>query len=274
MLHTLKKIAFIGAGNMAQAIINGLIKADIKPDTIFASDRSESARLNISSRFEVLTGSNRDACEDADVIVLAVKPQVLKSVCEDLRPSVKPGTLLISIAAGINCTSLRTWLGDHAIVRAMPNTPAAVGIGASGLYANELTSSAQKDAALKILQAVGDVIYVDSESLIDAVTAVSGSGPAYFFLFIEAMSDAGQTLGLDRQTAEHLAIQTAFGAASLVKQSEYNVETLRANVTSPNGTTERAIQSFESNNLRGIVADAMDACAKRAKALSDELGAE
>ncbi len=257
---------------MAQAIIDGLIRSGMSAEKIFASDRSEEARKNIADKYGISSGSNIDACADSDVIVLAVKPQVLKTVCEEIRTHINEDSLVISIAAGINCHSLQAWLGEYALVRCMPNTPAAVGYGASGLYANQLASEDQKQSAQQILSAVGDAFYVKEEHLIDSVTAVSGSGPAYFFLFIEAMAQAGAKLGLNTETAEKLAIQTALGAATLAKQSEHAVDTLRANVTSPNGTTERAVQSFETNNLRKIVEQAMTACAERATELAEELG--
>lgn len=274
MVQPINKIAFVGAGNMAQAIIDGLIKSGIQSQNIVASAKSQATMDAVTSRFEIKTGSNHSVCENADVVVLAVKPQTLKSVCEDIKPSLEANTLVISLAAGISMTSLETWLGAFAMVRCMPNTPAAIGLGASALFANDAASGEQKKLAERILSAVGLAVYVNEEALIDAVTAVSGSGPAYFFLFIEAMTEAGVKLGLEPTTAAQLAKQTALGSASLAQASTVSVEQLRANVTSPNGTTERAIKSFESNKLRYIVEQAMQACVHRAQELATELGAE
>lgn len=272
MLDKVNKIAFIGAGNMAQAIIDGLINAGVAPSTLMASDNSPDALAKISERFAIETGSNEQACNNADVILLAVKPQVLKSVCEEIKPAIPASALVISIAAGITCSSIENWLGQCALVRCMPNTPAGVGMGASGLYANSNVSQAQKEAAKHILGAVGSALYVDEEALLDAVTAVSGSGPAYYFLFTEAIKNAGIKLGLTEETSIQLALQTALGASTLASKSELSLEQLRKNVTSPNGTTEQAILSFENNNLGSIVEKAMIACAERAKTLSEELG--
>jgi len=258
---------------MAKAIIAGLLSSGLSPARLYASAASDKTRTDVAKRFGIASGSNSDACDGADVIVLAVKPQRLEHVCVEIQPHIKPNTLIISVAAGIDCASIETWLGDHAIVRCMPNTPSSIGMGAAGLFANHSVTEQQKQTAQRILEAVGVAMYVDSEPLIDAVTAVSGSGPAYFFLFIEAMADAGEQLGLSREVASALAKQTALGASSLAKQSETDIQQLRKNVTSPKGTTEQAIMSFEKNDLRGLVTQAMQACASRAKSLSNELGA-
>jgi pyrroline-5-carboxylate reductase len=267
-----KKIGFIGAGNMARAIIKGLIANDLNCDQIFASDTSADTRKQIADELGIHAGENAFVAERADVLVLAIKPQHLREACEQIRPSIQADTLIISIAAGINCQSLQHWLGDMAIVRAMPNTPAAIGYGACGLYANAKVNEEQRTLAKAVMQAVGSCLYVPDEPLIDAVTAVSGSGPAYFFLFIESMVASATQLGLDEETASELAIQTALGAAQLAKQSNESPGELRKMVTSPNGTTEQAILSFEKHGLRDIVNHAMQACAERAKTLSEELG--
>ena len=223
----------------------------------------------------VNTSADNAAAASADVIILAVKPQVLEQVCTDLQPHLSHNPLIISIAAGIDIPSLSHWLGsDVAIVRCMPNTPALVQTGASGLYANHHTSDNQKVLAAQILEAVGIVQWLDNEALIDPVTAVSGSGPAYYFLFMEAMIDAGVAQGLSRETATELTLQTALGAAKLAQSSDVDVAELRRRVTSPNGTTEQAILSFEKDNLRQTVSRAMDACSDRSREMARELGVE
>lgn len=258
---------------MAQAIIKGLLETGTAAANICASEYTQEMAEAASQKLGIKTStSNTEVIRDADVVVLAVKPQVLESVCSEIRESLSASTLIISIAAGIDCHALETWLGDHAIVRCMPNTPAAIGQGASGIFCNAQVNNTQAQLAEHILAAIGLVLRVKEEQQIDAVTAVSGSGPAYFFLFIEAMADAGKQLGLDYDTALQLAKQTAVGAASLANSSELDIATLRKNVTSPKGTTEQAILSFEANKLRDIVLDAMQACANRAKTLSEELG--
>lgn len=266
------KLTFIGAGNMASSIIGGLLKKGYPAQLITATDPYQPSLDKLSSSINVCD-NNGVAARDAEVIILAVKPQVLEQVCRDLSQHLSHRPLIISIAAGINIHSLASWLGNQLpIVRCMPNTPALVQAGASGLYANEQVSSRQKITAEEILGAVGIVRWLDSEELIDPVTAVSGSGPAYYFLLMEAMIDAGVAQGLDRDTATQLTLQTALGAAKLASESDIDVAELRRRVTSPNGTTERAIQSFEADQLREIVAQAMLACAERSREMSEELG--
>lgn len=217
---------------------------------------------------------NSEAIKQSDIVVLAVKPQILQSVAESILPEVsaqKP--LIISVAAGIRTESINHWLGGNlAIVRTMPNTPALIQTGATGLFANAKVNKEQQSQAEHIMRAAGLTVWVDEEHKLDAVTALSGSGPAYYFLFMEAMEQAGQKLGLDEKTAHLLTLQTALGAAKMVLESHQSCATLRQNVTSPNGTTERAIQSFENANLRDIVESAMQAAQQRAVELADELG--
>lgn len=267
------RLAFIGAGNMARSIIGGLVEEGYPAESIRASDLNETALAQLNSDFGIGTGTNEAVAEWAEVVVLAVKPQVMKTVSETLRPNLTHRPLLISIAAGIDGASLGRWLGeDQAIVRCMPNTPALVKTGASGLYANRHTSTEQRAQAEQILGAVGTVQWLKDESLLDAVTAVSGSGPAYFFLVMEAMIDAGVQQGLSREAATELTLQTALGAATLARTSEVGVDELRRRVMSPGGTTEAAIQSFEQDDLRGTFQRAMNACAERSVSLSKELG--
>jgi len=205
---------------------------------------------------------------------LAVKPQILESVCQQLSATLQAKRpLVISIAAGVRSTDIDYWLGGNmAIVRTMPNTPALIRSGATGLFANNAVNDAQKEQAEHILRAAGITVWVPNETDLDIVTAISGSGPAYYFLFMEAMQQAGQKLGLDEPTARLLTIQTAFGAAKMALESPDDCATLRQKVTSPNGTTEKAIQSFESHQLRETIEEAMKAAKDRAISLANELG--
>lgn len=269
-------ITFIGAGNMARSIIGGLMAEGAAASSITACDPKPEALQALTQDFGInTTTDNNAACASSDVIVLAVKPQVMGPVCETLRPNLPTNCLVISIAAGIDCRSLQLWLGDDIrLVRCMPNTPSLIRQGASGLYAKADVSNDHRALAEQILGAVGLVKWLPSEDLLDPVTAVSGSGPAYFFLFLEAMTDVGVELGLDRGTAKELAIQTAAGAAQLAQQSDVDLAELRRRVTSPGGTTERAIQAFEKLGLRAMVREAMQACAGRSQELARELGAK
>ncbi|MDX1269940.1 MAG: pyrroline-5-carboxylate reductase, partial [Oceanisphaera sp.] len=219
---------------------------------------------------------NAEAVAQADIVVLAVKPQILATVARELAPSIDASRhLMISIAAGLRSSDIDRWLGGNkAVVRCMPNTPALVQSGATGLYANELVSDEQRNQAESVLRSVGSTLWVDDESQIDAVTAVSGSGPAYLFLVMEAMEEAGVQLGLDREAARLLSIETAFGAAKLALESDDDPATLRQKVTSPGGTTEQAIKLMEDKQLRLIFAEAMKAAADRAAELAEQLGAE
>ena len=268
------KIAFIGAGNMAKAIIGGLLAEGYARDQLIAAGPRLETLEKVQQEFGIeITTDNNAAAAAAEVVVLAVKPQVLKEVSSALRDSLAHKPLIISLAAGITTDSLANWLGeDQAIIRCMPNTPSQLRAGASGLFANALVSDAQKASADAILAAVGIVQWLDDEQLINSVTAVSGSGPAYFFLFMEAMIDAGEQLGLSRECATELTLQTALGAAMLAKNSNYDVAELRRRVTSPKGTTEQAINNFEQEKLRETVLKAMTACSNRAVELSELLG--
>ncbi|WP_249975220.1 pyrroline-5-carboxylate reductase [Vreelandella olivaria] len=270
------KITFIGAGNMASAIIGGLINSGVAPSDITATAPNASELEALHQRLGVHTQiDNSEAVKGADVVVLAVKPQIMRPVCEALRNSVQQQQpLIISIAAGLDTATIDEWLGGNtSLVRCMPNTPSLVGIGASGLYANRAVSDAQRSLATQLMEAVGIVEWVEEESLLDAVTAVSGSAPAYFFLMFEAMEAAAVEQGLPAATARRLAIQTALGAATMAQQSDKDPATLKQNVMSPGGTTERAIAHMEDAQLRTTIADAMQACAKRAQAMAKELSA-
>ena len=268
-------LAFIGAGNMASSLISGLIADGYPPDRIRVSDSQLAMSQSLGDRFGVVVcTSNQEAVASAAVVVLAVKPQVMHGVLVDLKDCLKKTQpLLLSIAAGIACHSIQRWSGEiKAVVRTMPNTPAMVQSGATGLYATEAVSERQREVAESILRAVGITVWVQDETLIDAVTALSGSGPAYFFLLMEAMTEAGIQLGLDRGTASLLSQQTALGAGRIAIESSEDPSELRRRVTSPGGTTERAIATFEAGGFRDLVLSAMRAAKDRAEVLSQELG--
>lgn len=267
------RIAFIGAGNMASSLIGGLLAKGLDAARIRASDPGAKTRARVSAEHGIeLFADNAQAVQDADVIVIAVKPQVMKAVCQDLRAHLKPHQLLISIAAGITCTSLQNWLGNQPLVRCMPNTPALLGKGVSGLFATAAVTGEQRQQAEELLSAVGIAVWVDTEAQIDAVTAVSGSGPAYFFLLIEAMTDAGVKLGLPREVAKQLAVQTALGAAHMAVGSDVDAAELRRRVTSPAGTTEAAIKSFQADGFAATVEKALSAAAHRSAEMAEQLG--
>lgn len=270
------RIAFIGGGNMAASLIGGLRAQGMPASAICASDPGADRRDELARLHEIDTfAENTQAISGADLIVLAVKPQVMQTVCRDLADHLQTEQLIVSIAAGITCTSLQAWLGDQtprAIVRCMPNTPSLLRQGVSGLFANGQVSDSQKQQAEQLLSAVGVALWLDQESLIDAVTAVSGSGPAYFFLMIEAMTAAGEKLGLPRDTAAQLTMQTALGAARMACESDVQASELRRRVTSPNGTTEAAIKAFQAGGFETLVAQAMNAAAQRSAELAEQLG--
>ena len=267
------RIAFIGAGNMASSLIGGLLAKGLDAAQIRASDPGAETRAKVAAEHGIeLFADNAQAIQDADVIVIAVKPQAMKAVCQDLRAHLQPHQLLVSIAAGITCASLLNWLGNQPLVRCMPNTPALLGKGVSGLFATADVSTEQRQQAEQLLSAVGIVVWVDSEEQIDAVTAVSGSGPAYFFLLIEAMTDAGVKLGLPRDVAKQLAEQTALGAAHMAVASDVDAAELRRRVTSPAGTTEAAIKSFQADGFAASVEKALSAAAHRSAEMAEQLG--
>ena len=271
MPHT-PHITFIGAGNMANGLIRGLISNGTRSENIWASDLDDNKLHTLKQECGIQTGSNSDIVNNANVIVLAVKPQVMMDVCSALAADLGDSeVLLLSIAAGITTAHLESWFGKSAaIVRCMPNTPALVGMGASGLFANAKVTNEQKLLAQEIISAVGFVTWVDADSDIDIVTAVSGSGPAYFFLFMEAMQATAKEMGLSEDLARELIYHTAAGAAALAHQSKDDITTLRRNVTSPGGTTEQAILQFEEGNLRGLVTKALQAARTRSVELAKE----
>ncbi|QJC82210.1 pyrroline-5-carboxylate reductase [Pseudomonas umsongensis] len=267
------RIAFIGAGNMAASLIGGLRAKGLEAAQIRASDPGEETRARVSAEHGIeVFADNAQAIEGADVVVLAVKPQAMKAVCEALRPSLKPGQLVVSIAAGITCASMNNWLGAQPIVRCMPNTPALLRQGVSGLFATNQVTAEQRQHAQELLSAVGVALWLDEEQQLDAVTAVSGSGPAYFFLLIEAMTAAGVKLGLPADIAAQLTLQTALGAAHMAVSSDVDAAELRRRVTSPAGTTEAAIKSFQANGFEALVEKALGAAAHRSAEMAEQLG--
>jgi len=267
-----QKIGFIGAGNMARSLIGGLITSGVNNAFLYAADPDGETRQALTNDFSIQTfEDNQKLIDECDVIVFAVKPQALKSVATSV--TAKDEALYLTIAAGIPSESLNNWLNSNkAIVRAMPNTPSLVLSGASGLFANSLVNEEQKEIAESILRAVGLTVWVEDEKQLDAVTALSGSGPAYFFMVMEAMEKAGEQLGLPANTARLLAIQTGFGATKLALEVEEDPAILRKQVTSPGGTTEQAIKTFENEGLVKMFSNAMQAACDRAEQLAEELG--
>ena len=268
------RIAFIGGGNMARSLIGGLLRTGFSSENIVASEPNAELRAQLASDFSIPAhDSNTDAARDADVVVLAVKPQVMKNVCEGLREIVRANeTLIVSIAAGIRIGQLNAWLGGNAaIVRCMPNTPALIGAGATGLCANARVTPAQRDLAQTILDATGASRWIDDEKYMDTVTALSGSGPAYFFLLAEALEEAAVAQGLPRETARELAAQTCLGAGRMLRESNVDAAELRRRVTSPGGTTQAALGSFAADDFTLIVARAIAAATKRGGELSAQM---
>lgn len=266
------RLTFIGAGNMASAMIQGLIRAGINSAQINVADPLADARARLAELGVATFSDNNEAVEGAQAVVLAVKPQIARQVVQSIS-ALKPEQLLVSIAAGINLTSLAQWTSpQQAIVRCMPNTPALLGAGVSGLYANSYCDESQRALAERLLRSAGTTLWVPAESDLDAVTAVSGSGPAYFFLLMEAMIDAGVGLGLDRASATELTLQTAYGAALMAQQENTNPAQLRQNVTSPGGTTAAALDVMLNADMPGTIRTALQAAQKRAIDMAQEFG--
>jgi len=267
-------IGFIGAGNMAYALIKGLLSDGFDAKNINVSDSNDELLIKRQSELNITTYSdNVSLLDNSDIVIFAVKPQVLSMVCLELKNNVKPNHLFVSIVAGIRGNDINRWLGGNfALVRTMPNTPALFQSGVTGLFANELVNSQQQKLVTSILSSVGECFWVDEEKLIDAITAISGSGPAYFFLLMQSITQAAIALGLDEKTANSLSIQTSLGASLMATKSGKDPKTLRSEVTSPNGTTQAAIESFQDQNFEGIVAAATRAAYDRARELSNDLG--
>ncbi len=273
------KLTFIGGGNMAASLIGGLLADNMAAKQITVADPKASTRDSLASHFGVNTREdNAAAIASADVVVLAVKPQVLQSVAETLAPVVQESQpLVVTVAAGIRSADLNRWLGGEAgepvaVVRAMPNTPALLQTGATGLFANAQVNAAQRDLAESILRAVGLALWLPDEEQMDAVTALSGSGPAYFFRIMEAMEKAGTELGLSAETAHLLTLQTALGAAKMALESSEAVGALRERVTSPGGTTEQGLRVMTEQNIDQLMTDVLKAAFDRSQALASQLG--
>ena len=267
------KIGFIGGGNMASSLISGLIASGHSPQQIWVSDINPDTLKTLAAELNVNTSASNDAVvNEADVIVLAVKPQTLADVAKSIAPLIQQRkSLIVSIAAGISQYSLGNWLGaDTAIVRCMPNTPALVLTGATALHANNKVSAEQRSLAENILRSVGIALWVENESELDAVTAVSGSGPAYYFLLMEAMEKAALELGLSETTARLLVQQTALGAAKIALESSESPEQLRKRVTSPGGTTQQAIETFQQGGFTELVSKALHAARDRSIEMSKQ----
>jgi pyrroline-5-carboxylate reductase len=268
----MRTIGFIGGGNMAEALIKGIIAAKIyPPKNIFVSDIRQERLTHLEKEYKVKTiGDNAELASKTDVLVLAVKPQNMAEALESIKGAFKKTTLVVSIAGGKNTAGIAAVLGDVAIVRVMPNTPALIGEGASALFANDEAKPRLAEAE-KIFSAVGRAVIVDNEDLIDAVTAISGSGPAYYFLMMEEMIKAAIKLGLPENVAKNLVIQTAKGAALLAAEADERGEKpaeLRRKVTSPGGTTEAAIRVFEQKGFGELIAAATHSACVRSKELS------
>lgn len=270
-----QNIGFIGGGNMAWSLIGGLLADGYDPARIRVSDVDDARLEALSGRLGVsVMRDNARVVAESEIVVLAVKPQILSAVAEGIAAAVRDSRpLIVSIAAGVRVGNLASWLGgDAAIVRCMPNTPAQVRSGATALYANERASREQRNMAERILRSVGLTVWVDEERLLDAVTALSGSGPAYFFLFMEALERAAVSFGLEPQVARLLTQQTALGAAKIAMESTESPEELRRRVTSPGGTTEQAIRVFEEGHFADLVLEAMRAAERRSAELSAQFG--
>ncbi len=271
-------VTFIGGGNMARAIYGGLLDSGFSATNLSVVDPSAAAQDNArQAGIEHVFDSAPGEALLADLIVLAIKPQITKAALQPLSGRLATHSLVLSIVAGINAESLAALLGlsdTGRIIRCMPNTPALVGEGMTGLFASRDAGSAEgKALAERVMSSVGQCVWVENESDLDVVTAISGSGPAYFFLFIESLTDAAIALGMNGESARKLALQTALGASRLASLSREDAVTLRKNVTSPGGTTEQAIKAFEASDIRGIVAQATKAAARRSVELSREFGA-
>ena len=268
-------ISFIGGGNMARSLIGGLIADGTDPSTLWVADASQEQLSAVKEHLAVnTTTSNLEAAAKADIVILAVKPQILSTVaCELAEVARKHNPLFLSVAAGIREQDLNRWLGgDATIVRAMPNTPALIQSGATALIANNRVTQAQRNQAESIMRSTGLALWLESEAQMDVVTALSGSGPAYYFLIMEALEKAACDLGLAPETARLLTLQTGFGATKMALESSDTLEDLRRRVTSPGGTTEQAIKTLEEGNIRHLLKEALEAAAHRSAELADQFG--
>lgn len=269
-----RRIGFVGGGNMTLAIAGGLLNSGFPAAQIVVSEPDAKQRARLASALPgvQIDTDNATLAASVDCLVLATKPQVLSDVCRGLAAAVQADrSLIISIAAGIRARTITAWLGaELPVIRVMPNQPALLGLGASALFANAQASAADRELATTIMSAVGKVVWVADETDIDTVTAISGSGPAYFYLLIDMLIETATTLGLDATVARTLAVQTAVGAAALAADSDLTMDELIARVRSPGGTTAAALDSLEQQDVRVIFAAALQAARDRAVILADE----
>lgn len=266
-------LCFIGGGNMARSLIGGLIARGTDPRSIRVSDPANAQRDSLREQFQVqVFAQNAQAAAEADVIILAVKPQEMRNVITALEPALRHRPLLISVAAGIRAADIQRWAGGLAVVRCMPNRPALQGCGMTGLFATSDVPPEHRQVAADILNAVGATVWLEQESQMDAVTAVSGSGPAYFFLLIEMLEQTGVALGLPEDVSHRLAVETAYGSARMAQEAAESAAMLREQVTSKGGTTAAALAVLEERNVRAIFAAAVTAAARRSAELADEFG--
>tara|TARA_R110001606_G_scaffold12371_3_gene54085 strand:+ start:4578 stop:5405 length:828 start_codon:yes stop_codon:yes gene_type:complete len=269
-------IAFIGVGNMARAIFSGMLASGYPADKIIGTSRTPEKRDYYHVQYGIaMLADNDSAVSQADVVVLCVKPAQMQAVVENFSSHVREDQLFISVAAGIELDSLAYWLDKPvAVVRSMPNTPSQIGAGMTGLIANEHTNEEQKNWVSELFSSIGNSVWVENEVHMHTVTSLSGSAPAYFFRFIEAMVKNAKEQGLDEETSRELASNAMFGAARMVMELDEPIEQLRRNITSPKGTTEQALLSFEAADIDKIVADAMIACVNRSKEMAADFAAK
>ena len=266
-------LCFIGGGNMARSLIGGLIARGKDPAQLMVADPVESQLQSLRQQFGVLTSSsNQEIVTAADVVILAVKPQEMRNVIVALVPYLTHRPLIISVAAGIRASDIQRWAGGLPVVRCMPNRPALQGCGMTGLFATADVTVDRRRIAAEILGAVGATLWLEQESQMDAVTAISGSGPAYFFLLIEMLEEAGAALGLPAEVSHRLAVETAYGSGCMAREATESAATLRQQVTSKGGTTAAALHVLEDSNVRAIFATAVAAAAQRSAQLADEFG--
>jgi pyrroline-5-carboxylate reductase len=268
------RVCILGAGNMGRALLGGLLRSGTRPEFLSLGEPSPEARASVARELGVTASAdNADAVRDAAIVVLAVKPQGARQVMSALAPQLaRTGTLVVSVAAGVRLESLESWCPGVPFMRAMPNRPALIGAGVSGAFAPLALSREQRAAGQRVLEAVGEVVWVDSEDAIDAVTALSGSGPAYFFLLAELMAEAGSGLGLERATAERLARVTLYGSGLMADSGGATLAQLRDQVTSPGGTTAAALAAFAAADLAGTVRRALTAAYERGRELAAASG--
>jgi pyrroline-5-carboxylate reductase len=271
---TNRRLCILGAGNIGRALIAGLLRSGTPPEQLSIGESQATARAALARDFGIsATADNRDAVAGASLVVLAVKPQDAAAVLQPLAAALATDRpLIISVAAGVRIAALESWCGGAPVMRAMPNSPARIGAGASGAYAPPAIGSEQRAAAERVLQALGEVCWVPEEELLDVVTALSGSGPAYFFLLAELMAEAGTGLGLESGVARRLATATLYGAGLLAHAGDGDLAPLRREVTSSGGTTEAALRTLEAADLRGTVRAALAAATQRGRELATRLG--